>query len=105
MNTLGMLLMLGLASFLVAWLVNGLVGLLMGERPRDTGSLWLDTFFRVFLLLELGWIGRVLTYAGFSGSSRKLLLFLGCLCVVLFLAKDCRQEHNPNVRSFPVESQ
>jgi hypothetical protein len=105
MTTLGMLVMFGIASFLVAWLANGLVGLLMGERPRDTGSLWLDTFLRILLLLELGWIGRILTYAGFSGSSRKLLLFLGLLCVVLFLAKDCRHEHNSNVRSFPVQSQ
>src|SRR5437867_9573992 len=31
-----MLAAFGVAAFLVAWIVNALVGLLSGERPRDT---------------------------------------------------------------------
>src|SRR6266568_9192510 len=86
MNSFVMLAAFAVAAFLVAWVVNGLVGLLSGERPRDTGSLWLDIFLRIFMVLELGVIGRVLNYCGFSGWPRKLVFFVGLLCVLLFLA-------------------
>lgn len=77
------------AAFLVAWTVNALVGLMMGERPRDTGSLWLDIFLRLFAVLELGAIGRVLSYLGFTGWPRKAVLFIGALCILLFLIRAC----------------
>ena len=48
----------GLAAFLVAWVVNGLVGMMSGENPRDTGRLWVETFLRFFAVLELGSSGR-----------------------------------------------
>ena len=85
--------MLGLAAFLVAWVVNGLVGLLSGENPRDTGRLGADVFLRLFAVLELGLIGRVLNYAGFTGWPRKFVLFIGLLCVLLFLARACHKTH------------
>ncbi len=37
MSTFAMLVMIAVAAFLIAWVANGLVGLLSGERPRDTG--------------------------------------------------------------------
>src|SRR5262249_42892530 len=83
-----------LASFLVAWIVNGLMGLLMGKRPQDTASLWADVFMRLFMVLELGLIGRVLSYCGLSGGPRKLVFFLGLLCVLLFLMRACHNSHS-----------
>ena len=62
MYDLLMLVAFALAAFLVAWVVNGFVGMLSGERPRDTGRLWADIFLRLFAILELGLIGRVLNY-------------------------------------------
>ena len=83
-----MLAMFAVAAFLVAWVVNGLVGLLSGERPRDTGRLWLDIFLRLFGVLELGFIGRILNYVGLGGLLRKVLLFIGLLCLLLFLVRS-----------------
>jgi len=68
------------AALLVAWVVNGLVGLMSGERPRDTGRLWADVFLRIFMILELGVIERVLNYLGVSGGPRKLVFFIGLFC-------------------------
>jgi len=88
MSSLIMLAMFAVAAFLVAWVVNGLVGLLSGERPRDTGRLWLDIFLRLFGVLELGFIGRILNYVGLGGLLRKVLLFIGLLCLLLFLVRS-----------------
>lgn len=107
MSTFALLAMFAVAAFLVAWVVNGLVGLLSGEHPRDTGRLWLDTFLRIFAVLELGWIGRILSYVGLRGLPQKLVLFIGLLCVLLFLAKSCRHAHDDDksyIRSYPVQS-
>ncbi|HUR45459.1 MAG TPA: hypothetical protein VMZ27_06210 [Candidatus Saccharimonadales bacterium] len=93
-----------LAAFLVAWIVNGLVGILSGERPRDTGSLWLDTFLKFFTFLELGIFGRILNYCGFDRLPRKIILFIGLLCVLLFLLKACHHRHPPQVNPYPVQS-
>ena len=95
---------LAVTAFLVAWVTNGLVGLLSGERPRDTGSLWLDTFLRMFAVLELGWIGRILNHVGLQGLPRKLVLFVGLLCVLMFLARACHHDHADQIRSYPVQS-
>ena len=84
---------LGLAAFLIAWVVNGLVGLMSGENPRDTGRLGADVFLRLFAVLELGLIGRVLNYVGFTGWPRKFALFIGLLCVLLFLVRACHNTH------------
>jgi len=99
------------AAFLVAWIVNGLVGLLSGEKPRDTASLWADIFLRLFMILELGVIGRVLNYCGLSGWPRKFVFFVGLLCVLLFLMRACRDTHTdhpftyPYTNTYPVQSQ
>src|SRR5207244_5935139 len=85
MSSFVMLAAFGVAAFLVAWIVNALVGLLSGERPRDTASLWFDIFFRFFAILELGLIGRVLSYLGLTGWPRKAMVFVGMLCILLFL--------------------
>lgn len=99
--------MFAVAAFLVAWVVNGLVGLMSGEHPRDTGRLWLDTFLRIFAVLELGWIGRILNYVGLRGLPQKLVLFIGLLCVALFLARSCSQSHEADsryIRTYPMQS-
>ncbi len=77
----------GLAAFLIAWVVNGLVGMMSGENPRDTGRLGAEIFLRFFAILELGIIGRVLGYLGFTGWPRKLMLFVGLLCILAFLIR------------------
>ena len=93
-----MLAAFGVAAFLVAWTVNALVGLLSGERPRDTRSLWFDIFFRFFAILELGLIGRVLSYLGLTGWPRKAMLFTGMLCILLFLIRACHDAHSRDMR-------
>jgi hypothetical protein len=72
-------------AFVVAWVVNSLIGLFSGERPGDTGSLWLDIFLRFFAILELGFIGRMLGYVGLNGRWRKWVLLIGLACLILFL--------------------
>jgi hypothetical protein len=90
MSSFIMLAAFAVAAFLVAWIVNALVGLLMGEKPRDTASLWFDIFFRFFAALELGVIGRFLSYLGLTGAARKAIFFVGTVCVLLFLVRACR---------------
>jgi hypothetical protein len=94
MDSLGMLAMFALAAFLVAWVANGAVGIITGEKPQDTSSLWFETFLRIFTVLELGWIGRLLNYVGLRGVPRKIVLFLGLFCVLVFLLRDCRSTHS-----------
>jgi hypothetical protein len=99
------------AAFLVAWIVNGLVGVLSGEKPRDTASLWGDIFSRLFMVLELGAIGRVLNYCGISGRPRKFVFFVGLLCVLLFLMRARRHTHSDHTHTYwytntyPTQSQ
>src|SRR2546427_4407247 len=96
-----MLAAFGVAAFLVAWVVNALVGLLSGERPRDTASLWFDIFFRFFAILELGLIGRVLSYLGLTGWPRKAVFFIGMVCVLLFLVRACHETHDTHTYTYP----
>ena len=102
------LVMLGMfagAAFLVAWVVNCLISSWSGEK-QDTGRLWLDIFLRFFAVLELGFIGRMLNYIGIQGWPRKLVIFIGLLCVLLFSLKACHQTHtDDHVFTYPVESQ
>ncbi len=107
MSTLILLTIFAVAAFLVAWVVKGLVALLSGEPPGDTGRLWLDVFLRIFAGLELGWIGRILNYAGLRGLPRKIVLFAGLLCLLFFLVRACQHDHQddrPYIRSYPVQS-
>src|SRR5262245_31003370 len=103
--------MFAVAAFLVAWIVNGLVGLLSGEGPRDTVSQWADIFSRLFMVLELGVIGRVLNYCGLSGWPRKFVFFVGLLCVLLFLMRARHHTHSypthayPYTNTYPIQSQ
>lgn len=97
---------LALATFLVAWIANALVGLLMGEKPRDTVGVWFDTFFGMFALLELGFIGRMLTNFGLTGWPRKAVLFIGLVCVFVFLARACSHDtHKSDTNSYPMQTQ
>ena len=101
-----MLAMFAVVAFLVAWVVNGLVGLFSGERPRDTGSLWLDIFLRLFTVLELGLIGRILNYIGLDELPRKVVFFIGLLCILLFLVRAFHHEHiEEHIYSYPVQQQ
>ena len=93
MSDLAFIAGLGLAAFLVAWIVNGLVGMMSGENPRDTGRLGVEVFLRLFTILELGFIGRALNYLGLTGWLRKLVLFIGLLCVLVFLVRACSSVH------------
>jgi hypothetical protein len=88
----------GLAAFLVAWAVNGLVAMMGGENPRDTGKVGAEVFLRLFAVLELGVIGRVLNYVGIAGWPRKLLLFVGLLCVLAFLVRAFHDSHSHATR-------
>jgi len=88
----------GLAAFLVAWVVNGLVGMMSGENPGDTGRLGAEIFLRLFAVLELEVIGRVLNYLGLTGWPRKLVLFVGLLCVLIFLVRACHDAHTHDTR-------
>jgi hypothetical protein len=80
-------------AFLVAWVVNSLIGLFSWERPQDTGSLLLDIFLRFFTILELGFIGRILGHVGFRGWSRKWVLRVGLICFLLFLVSVFHHAH------------
>ena len=105
MYELALILALGVAAFLVAWVVNGLVGLLSGDKPRHTASLWTDVFLRLFMVLELGVIGRMLNYWGLTGRPRKLVFFFGLFCVLLFLVKACQDSHVTHEHTSPVQPQ
>ena len=98
MSDLEFIAALGLAAFLVAWVVNGLVGMMSGENPRDTGRLGGEIFLRLFAVLELGVIGRVLNYLGLTGWLRKFVVFVGLLCVLVFLVRACHDSHSHDTR-------
>jgi hypothetical protein len=81
--TLGVI---ALVTLLVAWIVNASVGLLMGKEPKDTGSLWFDTFVE---FLCFGTIGRYLNGLGVHGWPRKAIYIAGCVGVAIFLVRSC----------------
>ena len=81
-----MLGVIALITLIVAWIVNALVGLLMGEKPRDTTSLWLDTFVE---FLCFGAIGRYLDGLGVHGWPRKAVYLAGCAGIAIFLVRSC----------------
>jgi hypothetical protein len=105
MNSFIMLAAFGVAAFLVAWIVNSLVGLLSGERPRDTASLWFDIFFRFFSILELGLVGRLLSYLGLTGWPRKAVFFIGTDCLLLFLVRACHNTQESHAYPAPAQRQ
>ena len=99
-----MLLMFVIATFLVAWVTNGLVSLLSGEHPRDTGRLWFDAFLRFFAVIELGWVGRILNHIGLHGLTKKLVLFFGLLGLLVFLVGSCDRSDDDGNRYIHQES-
>ena len=103
-HTLIILAVFALAAFLVAWVANGLVGLLSGEKPGDTGRLWVDVFLRMFAILELGFIGRILSHVGLNGWPRKVVLFIGLLGLLLFLLRAGHHRHAEQLVPYPVQS-
>jgi hypothetical protein len=105
MPELALLAIFAVAAFLVAWMVNGIVGLLSGERPRDTGRLWVDALFGIFSILELGFVGRILNHLGINTLPRKFIIFVGLLCVLLFLMKACHRDRNDNLYTYTESSQ
>lgn len=56
-----------------AFVVYLLVGVLSGERPKDTGRLWGDMFFRALAVMRLGTIGHILNHAGSTGWPQRIL--------------------------------
>jgi hypothetical protein len=85
MWALGFILLLLLAAWCVAHIVNALVGMLSGEKPQDTGRLWLDVFLRLFVVGQLSFAGRMLNYVGIDGWPRRLLYIAGVICILVFL--------------------
>jgi len=85
MWSLGFILLLALAAWFVACFVNALVGMLSGEKPQDTGRLWLDVFLRLFVVGQLSFAGRMLNYVGIDGWPRRLLYIAGVICILVFL--------------------
>ena len=84
MSDLGMLLLFGGVALVAAWFVNFLVGLLRGEHPGDTRSVWWDIFLRMFALGELGVLGRALNYINASWA-RRILAVVGFIGLVIFI--------------------
>jgi hypothetical protein len=98
-----------LAALVVAWGVSALVSVLSGEKKQATTSLWAEILSRVFLVSELGLIGRALNYFGLTGWARKLVVFLGILCILLFFVSSCHKHENADsvylsVTNFPTRS-
>ena len=74
-----------LVSFCAAWLVNALVGLMSGEKPGDTGRLWIDMFFRGLGTGLLGVFGRALNTFPTSGWARLALYVAGAIALLWLL--------------------
>jgi len=92
MSNLYLICAFAIAAFLIAWIVNGLVGLMSGEKPEDLGSVWADVFLRLFTILELGAIGRFLQYCGISSRMRRLVFFVGWLCLLMFFVRAAKRD-------------
>jgi hypothetical protein len=90
MSSLGFFLLVCLVALFVAWLVNALVGVLSGEKPGDTGRLWLDVVLRIFALGRLSFVGRMLNYSG-GVWPRRILYAVGALAIVIFLIRGCSE--------------
>jgi hypothetical protein len=91
MSDLGILLLFGGVALVAAWFVNFLVGLLRGEHPGDTCSVWCDILLRMFALGELGVLGRVLNYINASWA-RRILAIVGFIALVIFVIEVFRGE-------------
>lgn len=86
MSELGMLLLFGVVALVAAWFVNFLVGLIRGEHPGDTGSVWWDILLRMFALGELGVLGRVLNYINASWA-RRILAVIGFIALAIAIVQ------------------
>jgi hypothetical protein len=90
MGTLVTIALIGLAALFVAWIANTLVGLLSGERPRDTGRLWSNIVLRIFTIKEFGVVGRILNYVASEGWPLRVLYGLGAIGILALLIRSCR---------------
>ena len=83
---LGFVALVAFLAWLAAGAVNIFVGVLSGERPRDTGRVWRDLFLGVFGLFELGYLGRMLN-ASSTRWARKLLYLAGLAFLIFWLLR------------------
>ena len=81
----------GGVALVAAWFVNFLVGLLRGEHPGDTRSVWWDILLRMFALEELGVLGRALNYINATWA-RRILAVVGFVALMVFIFQACRGE-------------
>lgn len=88
MIELGFIALLAVAALLIAWIGNALVGMLSGEKPQDTPSLWRDVFLQLFVIEEFGVIGRVLNYLGLTTRARRIVFFITLLCFIIGLFRS-----------------
>lgn len=98
-----------LAALLIAWLANTLVEMLSGEKPQSTVSLWAEIISSLLIVSEFGTIGRILNRFGLTGLRRKAVLFLGLLCVLLFLLKSNHHHASTNptgifITNYPAQT-
>jgi hypothetical protein len=100
MDQLMIISVVALASFAVVWVANSLVGLLSGERPRDDARHWSDIFLRFFAILKLGFVGRILAYAGFQGWARRIVIYVGLFCLMLFLFRGGHANRQNSDRTY-----
>jgi hypothetical protein len=84
MSDLGMLMLFGGVALVAAGFVNFLVGLLRGEHPGDTLSVWLDVLSRMFALGELGVLGRALNYIN-APWARRILAVVGFIALMVYI--------------------
>jgi hypothetical protein len=88
MIELGFIALLAVAALVIAWIGNVLVGMLSGEKPQDTPSLWRDVFLQLFVIKEFGLIGRVLNYLGLTTRVRRIVFFIALLCFLIGLFRS-----------------
>ena len=85
MSTLTMILTAAVLAFAAAWGINALMGLLSGDRPEDTRSVFLEMFLRVLGVLEFGFLGRLLDATGSARWVRWFIYFGAALFLVRVL--------------------
>jgi|SRR4051812_19518660 hypothetical protein len=98
-----------LVALAVAWAVNTLVSILSGDRRLDIRGLWAEIISRLFLVAELGAMGRALNYFGLTGWSRKVVIILGFLCLLLFFCRSCLHPSNASptytfITNYPAQN-
>ena len=88
MDTLVFLLIVAVVAFLVAWVVNLVVGWISGEHPGDTGRQAVDVFFGIFGGMRLGLLARLLDRSTFPWV-RWIIYFAGAWFIVAMILRGC----------------